>query len=428
MDDTASGSSTSTHERALLQHYRKNFICHCLDGTLFIAGINFVSLTAILPVFVNSLSHSSVLVGLLTTTTVVGNSLPQLIAANAATTYERKMDLVVGRYAWGQRIPWLLMAMNAFFVIPRNPTLGLILFFVLYGVYTVSSGLTIPLWFDIVVKSVPADRRGRMLSARGVASGVASAAAGYAASYILRVTDYPNGYGILFSLAFASMMFSLVFFSLIWEPREKALVSRRPMVQYLRELPALMRGDRNFLTYLGASAFIGFGGMAAAFYTVYALDRLHLGLAYSGTFGAIILAAQTVSSMAWGAIADRHGYKLVLQVSLVLSCLAAMAAALATSLPAFFLVFVLFGAAAGGSSFAGLNVITEMCTAGNRPTYVGVANTFNAPVAGLSPLLGGLLVYRFGYHSVFVTSLVAIAVGLAIVSLRVKTVRFGIVD
>ena len=63
---------------------------------------------------------------------------------------------------------------------------------------------------------------------------------------------------------------------------------------------------------------------------------------------------------------DKYGYKLVLQLPSVLGCCVAATAAFATHAVAFYLPFVLFGAAAGGTVLSGMNVITEMCRSTQR--------------------------------------------------------------
>ena len=144
--------------------------------------------------------------------------------------------------------------------------------------------------------------------------------------------------------------------------------------------------------------------------TAAALERFHLTDAEIGVFTAVLLAAQALSHMGSGALADRWGHKQVLELATTIGLLALLLAVVAPSAAWFFPIFVLVGTAQAGYQLSGFTMIFSFSTPAERPTYIGVANTALAPMAAFGPLLAGWLAEQAGYNALF---LVLLAIGLA---------------
>jgi len=129
-----------------------------------------------------------------------------------------------------------------------------------------------------------------------------------------------------------------------------------------------------------------------------------------GVFTAVLLAAQSVSRISSGALADRWGHKQVLELATAIGLLALLLAIVAPSASWFFPIFVLVGVAQAGYQLSGYTMIFSFSKPAERPTYIGVANTALAPMAAIGPLLAGALAERAGYSALFV---VLITIGLA---------------
>ena len=70
------------YTRVMANYQRRNLALLILDGATFAFAISLLSETTILPAFVQGLSDSSLLVGLLGAIYAVGHYLPQLIGAH----------------------------------------------------------------------------------------------------------------------------------------------------------------------------------------------------------------------------------------------------------------------------------------------------------------------------------------------------------
>ena len=92
------------YARAMSEHQRRNFLFLMLDGATFAFAISLLSETTIIPAFIQQLSGSSVLVGLVAATFAIGRYLPQLIGAHLVRGRSRRNGLRIrGRLGRGDR-------------------------------------------------------------------------------------------------------------------------------------------------------------------------------------------------------------------------------------------------------------------------------------------------------------------------------------
>jgi MFS family permease len=162
--------------------------------------------------------------------------------------------------------------------------------------------------------------------------------------------------------------------------------------------------------------------------TAAALERFRLTDAEIGVFTAVLLAAQAISRISSGALADRWGHKQVLELATAVGLLALLLAVVAPTAAWFYLIFVLVGIAQAGYQLSGYTMIFSFSTPANRPTYIGVSNTALAPMAAFGPLLAGWLAEQAGYNALFLALLAIGLAGVAGLHWRVPTpVRAGAV-
>jgi MFS family permease len=402
-----------SYEAQVEQHYRHNYIVNVLDGTFFWAGSSFISSATILPVYVSRLTDSKLLIGLLSMIGSMGWLLPQLFTANRVQRLPRKKPWPIRIGFFTERLPVVFLALSVLLV-PHSPTWALVAFFACYTWHVVGAGLVAVAWQAMVGKVIPDDRRGKFFGLTnflGTATGVVGAAG---AAWVLDRYGFPRGYLWSFSAAAAMVLASWVALALTREPAREPEGAPISQLEYLRRLPAVLRGDQNFARYLVSQVVAALGGMAGGFLTVYALRRWDLPDGQAGAYTAAMLIGQAVSNLVFGPLADRKGHKLVLELSLLLGGAAVGLAALAPSPGWFYAVFALGGAQTAGFLLSGLMIALEFCPEPQRPTYIGLNNTVRGVAFGLAPLLGSLLASSAGYRALFA---VAFAISMAALGL-----------
>src|SRR5262249_21608854 len=162
-----------------------------------------------------------------------------------------------------------------------------------------------PAWFDMIAKVIPLRRRG-LFTGLGHGLGALMGVAGAAViALVLDRLSYPQSYALLFALAFAAMTVSWIGLALNREPDNPTVRPSTPLTGYLRRLPGILRGDRNFARYIGTIAIARAGTMAGGFYLVYGVERFQLGGTEVGLLTGALIGCQALFNPLWGMLGDR---------------------------------------------------------------------------------------------------------------------------
>jgi MFS family permease len=322
-----------------------------------------------------------------------------------------------------ERLPIFLIAPMTWFLALSQPTLTLILFFVLYAWHNFGAGIIVVGWQDMIAKIIPVEKRGRFFGITNFIGNGAGILGALAVPFVLEKFAFPLGYVLSFAVTAALIFLSWVFVALTREP---AVYSAKPPVsqmEYLRSLPAILRRDRNFRMYLLSQIIFALSGMSTGFLVVYAVQAWNLPDAQASGFMIALQIGLALGNLLFGFLADRKGHKLSLEICFVLSFLALVLAILAPSPWWFFPLFFLRGAANGGAFVSGISIVYEFTDPENRPTYIGLANTIPGIVAALAPLFGGWMAGAMSYRSMFIFSALIGAASWALLRFTVREPR-----
>jgi MFS family permease len=412
-------------EREIERNYRYNAVVNVLDGTFFWFGASFITARTILPLYVSHFSDSKLLIGLVSMLANTGYLLPQLFTVNWIQRLPRKKVAPVNVGLFTERLPVILMVPAAWLA-TRSPALALVACLTVDAWFSVGAGVVAVGWQDMIAKIIPLTRRGRFFGITnfgGMATGTLGAVA---AAWLLDRYGFPDGYVLCFAAAAILVFISWIFLALTREPvqlNQSPVISQR---EYWRRLPSILRADPNFRRYLRSQIVIALGGMAGGFVAVYAVQRWRLPDGQAGSFTASMLIGQAVFNLLFGALADRKGHKLVLELSILVGTLAIGLASMAPGPIWFYAVFALTGASAAGFWLSGIMIVFEFSTPEERPTYIGLNNTVTGVVTSLAPMLGGWLAGVLGYQALFVVAFVIGLAGFALLHQSVREPRWAV--
>jgi Major Facilitator Superfamily len=401
----------------------RNVLLLGADYGLFLVGLAFASQATILPAFAAWLGAPNVVIGAIPAVMTLGWFLPSLFAAGHTETLPRQLPFILRWTGW-ERGPYLVMALLAFFVADQAPGLTLIVLLVMLLLSTGAGGLLMPSWMDLIGRVVSTASRGRFFALSSLGAGLIGFAASFVVADVLARVPAPASYGLCFLAASACLGLSWIALALVREPDGRVVRAPVSLAAYLARVPGLLRRDRNLSRFLAARAFVITGGMGSAFYTVYALRAWDAPAAQAGVFTALLVGGHALGTLTLGWVADHAGHRLVLLTGASATVAANGVALVAGSLGAFGVVFVLAGVQTAAINVSALTVLLEFApTPDERPTYVGLGSTAMAPVAFLTPLLGGLMADALGFRVVFVTALLASLVGLLLLAALVHDPR-----
>ena len=388
--------------RAEIQkNVRFNFTVNVLDGAFFGMGLGFASYVTVIPLFVASLTHSSVLIGLIASLHMIGWQLPQLLTSNRVARLRRYKPMVV-LMTLNERVPFFFLAIVALAVPTLGRDLALVLAFILIVWQAMGGGFTGTAWQSMIAKIMPTDWRGTFYGMQSAAANLLSSGGAVIAGIVLKTIAAPANFALCFLLAGFAMLISFGFLASTREPEAPAAreVSRTPR-EFWRSLIEIMRKDGNFRIFIGARILSQVASVGLAFFTVYAVRHFRMDAGTAGLLTGVLLLAQMVASPVFGWLGDRTSHRLMFAGGIFLAGGSAALALFAPTLAWFYGVFAIAGLA-GGALWTTLNALTvEFGTEAERPSYIGLTNTLVAPATLLAPILGGWLADTTGFSSIY---------------------------
>ena len=143
---------------------------------------------------------------------------------------------------------------------------------------------------------------------------------------------------------------------------------------------------------------------------------------YSWVF-AVYLLTTTVTMPLYGRLADLHGRRRILLISIVLFLAGALACALARSMPQLILARGLQGLGAGGLLPTALTVTADLYPVRERARVQGLFSTLWGAASLLGPLLGAGMTVAFGWRSIFSINLPTGLLAYALVARNLRESR-----
>jgi MFS family permease len=370
-------------------HLRLNYLAHTVEGGLFIGGMAFVNANSVLPKMVSSLGGPSWLISVMPLMMALGFVWPPLLTAHRVERLWRMKPFVMFTGVF-QRLPVLVAGLTLFLLSDGYPRLVLAAVALAPLMSGICGGLSSSAWWELVARTVPANRRASVWALRQVITASLGILAGGIVAAVLDRWPGTTGYGALHLIAFGFAVMSYMAFMLVREtpapPVEPG--NSRGLLENLRGLPALIRSDRRLHSFipmqvLGMGIYIMVPFLAIHALTVCGRSERDLGF---------LVVAQMVGHLAGnclaGFVGDRRGGKLPLVFARALHVIVCGLAAFAASWWVFTAVFFLLGAGFACHRVGWATLSVEICPPERRPTYMAMLMTFALPsmltAAGLS--------------------------------------------
>jgi MFS family permease len=402
-------------------HFRWNYVAFLTDYVCFGIAFTFASMGSVLPAFVDQLTDSAPVIGLVSTVFNGGWLLPQLVFARMIHDKPRKKPyLLVGIVG---RLMFWVIALALWMGLAGYPAAMLTLFFTCLGLFAVADSMASVSWFDILARAVPMSRRGRLIGTAQIVGGVAGIGVGALVTLILDQHPFATNYALLFTLAGIAFIPATLALLLIREPPPEEIASQKDAGE-MRGWLRILASDVNFRRLIACRLLVGLMGLAGSFYVVHASDVLHLPERVVGTFVIAQTIGSIVASALLGAASERWGPRVAARLGSAAAAMAplfALAAHLAGGgwlAQAYPFVFVMWGVVYSSWMLGFTNYMLEIAPDGLRPAYVGLGNTIMGALT-LAPIAGGWLLEATSYTTLFGLTTVLVGMGF-LLSLGLK--------
>ncbi len=370
-------------------HVPRNFSLIAISHALSNLGDHLANPKTVLAWLLGSVGAPAALVSLLVPIRESGSMVLQVFVAGLLRRLPRR------KVAWvaGAALQALaVLGMGAVAVVATGAMAGWLILLLL-AVFSLSRGLSSVASKDVLGKTIPKGRRGRVSGLGSTASGVAAAILG---AYVWSV------HGGDASARFCAEL--LVTASLLWivagfvyaNVRELAGETKRRgngVAETLRRL-ALLKSDGHFRKFVLSRALLLCSALSAPYYVVLAQQQHGVDLRTLGSFILANALASSVSATFWGLMADVSSRRVLLRAGTLTAVLGfGVAAAAAFDTPlgdsrwTYPVAFFVLGIAHNGVRLGRKTYVVDMAGGDRRTEYVAVSNT----VIGIILLLCGLL-------------------------------------
>ena len=376
----------------------RNFRLGVYNG-IFVNGAEaFFHSSLVLAPFLAGLGAPAVVIGLIPALRVGGWFLPQLFVASRLGHQPFKMPWY-RRFSLIRFIALAVLTVAVFLLPDRPGALGLVALSMIV-INAVAGGVTGISFADITAKVVPHYRLGTFWALRNVIGGVLALLAGLVLRRVLASDlTFPIDFGWLFLIGTGLMGVAYLTFGLINEPEGRPAM-KEPFSQMVGRIPRVLRGNASFRRYMRVRALALTGILAEPFYAVHALASLEAPGEALGTFVIVASFASITANFAFRGPADRAHNVTILQIGIALLALAPLVALVAPTWEWFLVVLVLAAAGNTAMGIAAWNLLYAVAPEGDRPLYVGTANTLLS-LPSFAPILGGALVGWLGFRPLF---------------------------
>lgn len=307
--------SASIHSHRDGHAVRQNFICHVLEGGLYMGGTAFLAPESVMPKMVQTLGGLPWVIAIMPVLLPAAFACAGLFIAPVVERLERFKPWVLG-FGLLQRLPYLVTGLILMFA--ENLDGWLLPLVVMTPVISgLIGGVTVVAWMEMVTRMVPEKIRAAGWSARYIMQALIAIGAGTAIHRVLTYMPGREGYAWLHLAAFALLFLSWLAQLPMREQLGHHIKPRPqgPYLDYLRELPSLFLREKHLIK-LVLARFFGTGFlMLVSFLTIHALHVTGRPEADEGHFVTWQAVGTVIGSLLAGYVGYRSGGKVLLQSS-----------------------------------------------------------------------------------------------------------------
>lgn len=391
---------------------RRNFICHCLEGGLYMGGTAFLAPESVLPKMVEMLGGGTWIIALMPALLPAAFASVGIFIAPLVEKLPRFKPWVLG-FGLLQRLPYLITGL---ILMHAESIEGALLAIVVLTpvVSGLLGGVTVVAWMEMVTRMIPERARAAGWALRYIIQAVIGVLAGSVIHHV--ITHYPGrtAYAWLhlavFALLFVSWLSQLFMHEDEHTRHRHPAPPSGPYLAYLRGLPGLLRAQPQ-LVRLVFARFTGMGYlMMFSFLTIHALKVTERPEADEGHFVAVQAVGTVLGSLLAAYVGYLSGGKVLLQASRLVCLAVAVWVSLTQHFSGFMFAYFALGFGLFLDRVGDLTLAAELCPLERRSTLQAVLGFCNVFALLLATSLSGLIYHLSG-------SFQAVALGTVVLSL-----------
>ena len=370
-----------------------------LDGLFISASFSMVG--SYLVLYALEFGATNTQIGLMSTIVSVASMLALLPGAHLAEKWlDPKRAVLIFSRGLGQSV-WIALSLLPFALAGQPAVYGVM---ALRGARSFAVQAANPAWTTLSGQIVPPHLRGKYFASRNIAKQISALLIVPLGGWLIDRLGFPLGYQLSFGLAAVMGFAALAAYARI--PFETPQRDQPPEESDAgKEIWENTTAQRNYWTFCATSVCWTFSvQFAAPFFSVYLVEVLGATAGIVGTLTAIQNLAALPGQVLYGRWLDRRGIKWTYRLSGLIIPVLPWMWLLATGPWGILPVRIGTGFLYAGYNLASFNMLLLITPRSHRTRYIALYRTIVQSAAAVAPLLGGLVVERFGFVPVFVVS------------------------
>ncbi len=359
--------------------YPVNARLNVLNGAAGKLAEQLCSAKLILPWVMSALGATPALIGLLAPIRQAGALVPQLAISGQLRQFP------IRKWFWVASALVQILALGSMIgaVWLLKPEAAVVVILLLSVPYSMSRGVGSISFQDVVGKTLPKGRRGKVLAARGAIGGLLTLGAGLLIGQLKGNRSDLAAAIILIGISMALWALAAIAFAAIREQPGATAGGRNPLKE-TRFGFQLMKSRQWFRRFIVVRGLLLTVEMGLPFYVLYAHQLFGDQSQMLGLLVVVAGLSQTISAPFWGRFADTASDRVMTMGGLMAAGAAAMAIAIAHFAPNPYLfgsAILLLGVAESGVLLGRKTYLVDTADPDERPTYVAFSNSLMGLIA-----------------------------------------------
>lgn len=379
---------------------KRNLFLMFIDTVLFVNAMTFLSIHAVITLFLSELGASTLDIGIANALVSVGSFVTQPVFARQVMNLAGKLKRFV-HILLTQRLVFLLFIMAVPVLAPAYPQAMIFVFLAGWAVFNAFVGAYNPFYMSLFAKMIAVHHRGRLRGYSGAAANLLALGSAYATGLLLSKVPYPYNYTLIFAIGTALLILDALVFALMREQPDEVRPVEMNYFQYFARIPAMFRANRKYFRIVGSFACMVVSQVSLAYYALYAIRVFEASAVHIAWFTALTGIVQIAGSLIFGILADRFDHRLVL----LIACLCGGAAGWLTfgvhALWAVFTAFALTNLCLCGYNLSSSILIIEQVDKKELAMGISINITVTLVVSALVTVGSSFLVDVVSFKAVF---------------------------
>ena len=382
------------------KNIKRNVILFFFDGVTFMPTMALLSITTVIPFFLETLQASTFQFAIATSMTTIGMLIGKPFFGSMASR-AKVMTKTFAKVLFAQRLIFLLFVLMMP-LLTFSSSVMIWMFILFWAIFSLLSGSYMVFHVPLILKLLPPDKRAGM---RGVGQGLGNIIALGMAGLIpvlLGRFSYPFNFMMIFLIGLAFLFVNATGFWLMKEHEDVETRVAMKLMEYMRAIPMSLKGDATFRAMVLSCMFLLIGVSLIPFYTLYGIRSFGFEADQIALLATLAILSAIGVNLSFGFIIDRVGPVKVSPVTGVFIGISGLILLITNEILFFYLAWVLINVANICYMKATNLMLGDVSPPGKTPLYVGVlfmiSMAFSSLVVlGLAPVLE-----TFGFTILFV--------------------------